>query len=153
MIVAQHYPRPARYEATARLIRVELGGIVIADTSRAIRAIETSHPPSYYLPPADVRMDLFSTSARKSLCEWKGAASYFDIRAGARTVRDAAWAYLDPAPEFAAITGFVAVYPGLMDACFVDGERAAPQEGGFYGGWITSHVAGPFKGGRGTLGW
>lgn len=147
------FPRPARFEPTQRRIRVEFGGLVIADTRRAYRAIETSHPPSYYAPPQDVRLDLMVATTRASLCEWKGAATYYTLRAGGREAVDAAWAYRAPKPAFAAIAGYVAFYPGLMDACFVDDERAQAQAGGFYGGWITSHVAGPFKGAPGSMGW
>jgi uncharacterized protein (DUF427 family) len=147
------FPRPARFEPTTRMIRVVFDGTVLAETTRAIRAIETSHPPSYYIPPSDIRMDLLERTARTSTCEWKGQATYFDVRSGQRRAANAGWAYLAPTPDFKAIAGHVAFYAAQMEACFVDGERVVPQEGSFYGGWITSHVAGTFKGPPGTMGW
>jgi uncharacterized protein (DUF427 family) len=147
------FPRPARFEPCARHIKVVFADTTIAETHCAIRAVETSHPPSYYVPQANVRMEYLAQTSRRSLCEWKGQAVYFDVRVGARIAQDAAWSYLAPTAPFAAIAGYVAFYPRLMEGCFVDGERAVPQEGGFYGGWITSHVSGPFKGPPGTMGW
>ena len=147
------YPRPAILEPTSKRIEVVFGGETIADTTAAYRALETSHPPTYYLPPQDVRMELLTQTARKSLCEWKGAARYFTVRAGGREAADAAWTYTSPTGDFAAIAGYLAFYPQLMDVCRVNGEIAAPQPGGFYGGWVTSDLAGPFKGAPGTMGW
>ena len=147
------FPRPARAEPTGHHLRVELAGRVVAETRRGYRAIETSHPPSYYFPPDDVAAGVLVPAGGASLCEWKGGARYFDLVAGGRRSEAAAWSYPEPTSDFAAIRGFVAFYPGRVDACFVDGERVLPQEGGFYGGWITSHVAGPFKGPPGTMGW
>lgn len=147
------YPRPAVAQPTAAHLKVEFGGRVIAETRRGVRTLETSHPPSYYFPRADVAPDALRASPRSSVCEWKGAAEYFDVVAGGRTAEAAAWSYPDPSPGFVPLRGFVAFYPGPMDACWVDGERVVPQPGRFYGGWITSRVAGPFKGGPGTSGW
>lgn len=147
------YPRPAICEPAALPIRIEFGGKVIAETRSALRTLETSHPPTYYLPPEDIAEGVLKPSGHRTLCEWKGQARYFDVLVGARRAANAAWAYEDPTPSFASIRGFVAFYPALMDACFVDGERVTPQPGGFYGGWVTSHVAGPFKGAPGTMGW
>ena len=147
------YPRPPRLEPVRRRIRVVLGGLVVADTTAAYRVLETSHPPNYYLPPADIRPDVLTRSDRRSFCEWKGEAHYFDVRAGGRLERDAAWGYDSPSRAFAAISGYVAFYPGRMDACFVDDEQVLPQPGGFYGGWITADLEGPFKGGPGSQGW
>jgi uncharacterized protein (DUF427 family) len=127
--------------------------VAIAETSRAYRVIETSHPPVYYLPPTDILLGALVATARSSFCEFKGAARYFAVVAGGKRAEDAAWAYPDPTPPFAAIRDYVAFYPGRMDACTVDGEVVVPQPGGFYGGWITSDVLGPFKGGPGTMGW
>jgi uncharacterized protein (DUF427 family) len=132
---------------------VVLGGITIADTTRAYRVLETSHPPNYYFPPEDVASDVLVPSAGGSFCEWKGRAHYFTVRAGDRVEDDAAWAYATPSEAFAPLRDHVAFYAGRMDGCFVDGERVVPQAGGFYGGWITSTVAGPFKGGPGSRGW
>lgn len=147
------FPRPARVEATVASLKVMLGERVIAATTRGFRAIETSHPPSYYFPQADIDMTCLRPARNQSLCEWKGAARYFDLVLGDRVVPAAAWTYPDPAPAFAAIRDYVSFYPQRVDACFVNGERAVPQEGGFYGGWITGDLAGPFKGARGTEGW
>jgi uncharacterized protein (DUF427 family) len=147
------YPRPPRVELTAHHIQVVFNGVTIADTRRAYRMLETSHPPVYYLPPADVQMQHFTRTGRSSLCEWKGRASYYTLTVGERTAANAAWFYPEPVAEYAAIRDHIALYPQLMDACFVDGERVTPQPGGFYGGWITAKVVGPFKGEPGTQGW
>jgi uncharacterized protein (DUF427 family) len=148
------YPRPPRLEPTTRRIRVVLGGETIADTTRAHRVLETSHPPVYYVPREDVAAGaLVPSGARTTMCEWKGAASYYDVVAGGTRAERAAWTYHRPLPEFEAIADAVAFYPAAMDACFVDDERVEPQPGDFYGGWITSDVTGPFKGARGTTGW
>ena len=147
------YPRPPRLERFSGHIQIVLGGVTIADTRGAYRVLETSHPPSYYLPPDDIRADALVAASGASLCEWKGAARYFDVIGGAKRAPRAAWGYPDPTPAFLAIAGYVAFYPAPMDACFVDGERVTPQPGGFYGGWITANIVGPFKGGPGTVGW
>ncbi len=147
------YPRPARAEPTDRAVRVVFAGRIVAETRQAWRVLETSHPPGYYIPPGDVDPAALRPAARRSRCEWKGLAAYFDVTAAERIAAHAAWAYPDPTPAFRPIAGYVAFYPALMDACFVDGERVVPQEGGFYGGWITGDLAGPFKGPPGTEGW
>ena len=147
------FPRPARIEAVWVHLRVEFAGRVLAETRNGFRAIETSHPPSYYFPPADVDRTLLRPASRRTLCEWKGGAAYFDLVAGDRTIADAAWTYPRPTPDFSAVADYLAFYPGRVDACFVDGEPVTPQEGGFYGGWITSKFGGPFKGPPGTMGW
>jgi len=147
------YPRPPQLEASRRLVRVEFAGEVIAETTRAYRVLETSHPPVYYIPPEDVRSESLRPSRRHSLCEWKGRASYYDLVVGEREVRDAAWYYPDPTSRFAAIRDYVAFYPGRVDAAFVDDEQVQSQAGDFYGGWITAEIEGPFKGGPGTAGW
>lgn len=147
------YPRPPRVEPTARHIRVEFAGSVLAETRSAFRVLETSHPPVYYVPPEHVAREHLIESSRSSFCEWKGAARYYSVVIGARRVDDAAWYYPSPAPAFAAIRDYVAFYPHLLDGCFVDGERVQPQPGDFYGGWITSDLVGPFKGAPGTRGW
>ncbi len=149
------YPRPPRLEETTRHLVVVLGGVTIADTRRAWRVLETSHPPVYYLPPDDVALAHFtpSRSASGSFCEWKGAASYYDVMAGGKSAPRSAWFYPDPTPPFAPIQNYIALYPSAMDACFVDGEPATPQPGGFYGGWITLDVVGPFKGVPNSQAW
>ncbi len=147
------YPRPPRLEDSDKRIEVVFGGVTIADTARAKRVLETSHPPVYYVPPEDVRMEHLSLAGGTSFCEWKGAARYYDVSAGGQVARRAAWFYPDPVPAYASLKDHVAFYPSRMDACYVDGERVRAQEGDFYGGWITSDIAGPFKGAPGTWGW
>ena len=147
------FPRPARLEANHRHLQVVFAGRVIAETRRGFRAIETSHPPSYYFPPEDVDRTVLMPASRRTLCEWKGGAVYHDLVVGTEMQADAAWSYPRPTPDFTAAAHHVAFYPGRVDACFVDGERVVPQAGSFYGGWITSHVAGPFKGPTGTANW
>jgi uncharacterized protein (DUF427 family) len=147
------YPRPPRLEPTASLLEVELGGAVVASTTDGFRVLETSHPPTYYLPPSSFAEGVLRPCAGSSLCEWKGAASYFDLVTDVRVAPKAAWTYRDPTPGFAPIAGYVAVMAGQVDACRVDGEVVTPQAGGFYGGWITSWVTGPFKGEPGSAGW
>ncbi len=148
------YPRPPAIEPSASHVRVEHGGRVVAETTRAIRILETSQAPGFYLPPDDVDATVLMPSSAATVCEWKGVASYLDLAVpGAPVVADAAWCYRTPEPRYAAITGYVAFYPQRVDACFVDGERVENNEGTFYGGWVTSKVAGPFKGGPGSGGW
>lgn len=147
------YPRPPRVEPTGKRIRVVFNGETIADTTRALRVLETSHPPVYYLPTDDVRMEFFTPTRRRTFCEFKGAASYWTIKVGSRAAENAAWSYMQPASGYEAITGYVAFYASKMDACYVGEEQAQPQEGDFYGGWITPDIVGPFKGGPGTWGW
>ena len=147
------YPRPPRLDPCPHPVRVEFGGEVIACTSHALRLLETSHPPTYYVPAADVRWDRLERAPGASMCEWKGVAAYWTVKAGARMAQRAAWSYPDPFADFARLRDHVAFYCAAMDGCFVGDERARPQPGGFYGGWITTHVVGPFKGGPGTTGW
>jgi len=147
------YPRPPRLEPTSRRLRVVLGGEVVADTTEGIRVLETSHPPNYYFPPGDVRPGALERGKGVSFCEWKGRAHYFTVHGGDRVVTEGAWGYDEPSEAFAAIGGYVAFYASRMDECTVDGELVVAQPGGFYGGWITGDVVGPFKGGPGTRGW
>jgi uncharacterized protein (DUF427 family) len=147
------YPRPPRVEPTSRRVRVVFGGVTIADTRRALRVLETSHPPTYYIPPDDIRMEYLTPTGRRSFCEFKGSASYYTVQVGEKRADHAAWAYARPSPGYEAIAGYVAFYPSRMDACYVDDEQVVAQEGDFYGGWITSDIVGPFKGGPGTWGW
>ena len=147
------YPRPPRLEPANRHIQVIFNGITIADTRRALRVLETSHPPVYYLPPEDVRMEYLLRANGSSFCEWKGQARYFTVRVGEREAVKAAWSYPNPTPAFQALKDYLAFYAGPMDACLVDDEQVMAQPGGFYGGWITNDVVGPFKGGPGTMGW
>jgi uncharacterized protein (DUF427 family) len=147
------YPRPPRVEPSAALVEVVLGGSVVASTRSAVRVLETSHPPTWYLPVSSFAEGALRPAAGSSWCEWKGAAHYFDVVAGVVVAARAAWGYPDPTPGFRALRDHVAVYPGAMDRCTVDGEVVVPQPGGFYGGWVTADVAGPFKGGPGSAGW
>jgi len=146
------YPRPPRLEATSSQIRVLLGGIVVAETTRAYRVLETSHPPSYYLPPQDCVAEHFERAAGSSFCEWKGHATYWTVSAGGLVAERAAWSYPDPTADFVALRDHLAFYPAAFD-CFVDDVAVTPQPGGFYGGWITPSVVGPFKGEPGTQWW
>ena len=147
------YPRPPRVEPSSELVEVVLGGVVIASTTASYRVLETSHPPTYYLPRAAFQEGALRPAEGSSFCEWKGAASYYDLVGGTAVAARAAWCYPEPAPGFESIAGHLAVYPALVDRCTVDGEVVEPQPGGFYGGWITSRVTGPFKGAPGTRGW
>lgn len=147
------YPRPAIAEPTVKRLQVRLDGQIIADTTRGVRTLETSHPPTYYFPPDDVADDALAAIPGRSLCEWKGQARYYDVIAGETRVPRAAWSYPAPSDTFAILAGFIAFMPAAMEGCFVDGERARPQAGTFYGGWITDDLAGPFKGEPGTMGW
>lgn len=150
---AWDYPRPPALEPTDAHLVVVLGGVTVAETRQGYRVLETSHPPNYYFPPDAVRADALVPAPGTSFCEWKGRAHYLSVRVGDRVEEQAAWAYDAPSPRFAPIAGYVAFYPGRMDTCSVDGEHVVAQDGGFYGGWITSTVVGPFKGGAGTRGW
>ena len=147
------YPRPPRVDRCAERVVVRVADQVLADTTHALRVLETSQPPAFYLPPDDVDLDRLEPSATRTWCEWKGEAAYFTVRAGDRTSVDAAWTYRTPNPGFEAIADHLAFYPARVDACFVGDERVASGEGSFYGGWITSRIVGPFKGAPGTLHW
>ncbi|WP_147869334.1 DUF427 domain-containing protein [Stieleria maiorica] len=147
------YPRPPRVEACQKHLTIIAGGITIGDTKRSFRVLETSHPPVYYLPPDDLRMDLLRPGSTGSFCEWKGHAHYFSLNGNGREIENVAWCYPTPSETFRAIAGYLAFYPGKMDVCLVDGEQVQAQAGDFYGGWITSDIVGPFKGGPGSLGW
>ena len=147
------YPRPPRVEPTDRRITVEFAGEVVADSTSALRVLETSHPPVYYLPPADCRMDLLRPSQLQTFCEFKGLARYWSIVVGDRQSVEAAWSYPDPSPGFEPLKDHLAFYPARVDRALVDGFVIEPQEGDFYGGWITPDVVGPFKGAPGTRGW
>lgn len=147
------YPRPAVAEPSGRHVHIEQDGIVVADTRDAVRTLETSHPPSWYFPPTAITPGLLHPSKRRSFCEWKGQARYWHLDVGGRTFTDVAWSYPDPTSAFAVLRDHVAFYAAALDLCAVDGERVRPQPGGFYGGWITSDLAGPFKGVPGSMGW
>ena len=150
------YPRPPAVDASDEHVVVEAqDGTVLVDTAAALRVLETSHPPGYYLPLADADLGrLRRNGGPRTVCEFKGAATYWDLHLDdGRVVRDVGWSYDDPTPGFAALAGHLTVYPERVGRCLVDGEVVRPQEGDFYGGWITDRVVGPFKGGPGTLLW
>lgn len=148
------YPRPPRLERTPRRIRVVQDGETIVDTTSALRVLETSHPPVYYVPPEAVSAGALRPSgSRGSFCEFKGLAAYWDLVTAGGEVRDVAWSYAKPSRGFEALAGYLAFYASRVDECWVDDEQVIPQEGDFYGGWITKDVVGPFKGGVGTRGW
>ena len=147
------YPRPPALERSDEHVVVEFGGVVIADTHAAWRVLETSHPPTYYVPRDDVRDEVIVPSVRRTMCEFKGAASYGDLLVADRRSADACWWYDAPTQRFAELAGAVCFYPGRVDRCTVDGEVVQAQDGDFYGSWITSRVVGPFKGSPGTEWW
>lgn len=149
-----NYPRPPRLERSPKRLKIIFSNLVLADTNSAYRVLETSHPPVYYLPPTDIRMEYLQKSDQKgSFCEWKGFAGYYNIGVNNHQVINAAWFYSEPTPQFAEIKNFIAFYPALMDACYVDDHLVKPQPGEFYGGWITDDIVGPFKGEPGSWGW
>jgi len=147
------FPRPPAVEPCKLVVRVVFNGETIAETSRALMVLETSHPPTYYIPPEDVRQEYFKNSLHSSYCEWKGLAAYKDVVVGGKTAEAAAWCYPEPVDAFADLKDHYAFYPEKMDACYVGDEQVQLQEGNFYGGWITRDLEGPFKGAPGTQGW
>jgi len=147
------YPRPAIAEPTTARIVIEHRGVVVADSRASIRTLETSHPPSYYIPRADIAAGLLRRATGSSFCEWKGAAAYWDVVIEDSVVPRVGWSYASPTASFAILRDHVAFYAGPFDRCSVDGETVVPQPGDFYGGWITAAVAGPFKGVPGSRGW
>ncbi|WP_026549741.1 DUF427 domain-containing protein [Arthrobacter sp. Br18] len=147
------YPRPPRVEQLAEKIVVRFGGVLIAETTSAVRVLETSHPPVYYLPLADFAPGALVPAAGTSFCEFKGEAAYFDVVAGASRALRAAWTYPRPVHGYGDLATRAAIYPSRMDSCEVDGETVQAQDGDFYGGWITAAIVGPFKGAPGTWGW
>ncbi len=146
------YPRPPRLIPDHRKIRVCLGELRIAETCRAYRVLETASPPTFYLPPEDVRQDLLVPCSGSSVCEWKGVAKYWALKSGEGAGTAVGWSYPQPRDAFACIAGYFSFFPGRVE-CYVDGERVKPQPGHFYGGWITREVVGPFKGPPGTQHW
>jgi uncharacterized protein (DUF427 family) len=147
------YPRPPALRASTEHISVVLGGVTVCETDSAWQVLETSHPPTYYLPRAAFVPGSLRAADGHSFCEWKGLASYLDIVGGGRVAARAAWFYPTPSSSFVELRDHVALYCGTVDACYVDGEQVQPQPGGFYGGWVTARVAGPFKGIPGSQGW
>ena len=146
------YPRPPVLVEDSRLVEVRIDECLIARTRHAVRVLETASPPTFYLPREDSNMGLLRPASGHSFCEWKGQASYFDLCSENAKIARAAWSYENPTDEFKRIAGYISFYPELL-ACYVGGERVRPQTGGFYGGWVTSEIAGPFKGVPGTGDW
>ncbi|XWK90149.1 MAG: DUF427 domain-containing protein [Phormidium sp.] len=147
------YPRPARLEDTNKHLKVICNGIVLAETNNGKRVLETSHPPAYYFPPEDIKLEHLIATPKKGLCEWKGYWQYYDVSIGDKYINQAAWTYFQSTPGFESIQGYYGFNASLMDACYVNDELVTPQPGDFYGGWITADIVGPFKGGPGTWGW
>jgi uncharacterized protein (DUF427 family) len=146
------YPRPPAYVPDSRRIAVYAGDSLVAETAKSIRALETGSPPAFYLPPEAVQRALLQASARRTCCEWKGEAEYFDVAGSDGFIRNALWRYPNAADDAAVIAGWYACYPALL-RCFVDDEPVQAQPGGYYGGWITSEIVGPWKGTAGTGHW
>lgn len=147
------YPRPAVCEPFSGDLMVVVGGVVIAKSCSTFRTLETSHPPTYYFPFNDVNFKHMVKNDRSTLCEWKGRASYFNYVTSQNIIDNIGWCYTNPTDSFLNIKGYISFYASKSDACYVNGERVQHQEGDFYGGWITSNLIGPFKGGVGTFGW
>ena len=148
------YPRPPRVEPETRRVRIELGGETIADSTRALRVLETASPPTIYVPREDVREEALSdTTGHNTFCEWKGHADYHHVEAGGKRAEHAAWFYVEPRPGFEQLRDHVAFYAGRVDAAYLDDELVTPQGGAFYGGWVTAEIEGPYKGEPGTEGW
>lgn len=147
------YPRPPALVPEARRLRVLFAGQVIADTQQGLQLCETASPPTYYFPLQAVAEGVLEPSRHRSLCEWKGQARYFDVVVGRARAPNAAWCYPQARAPFEALAGWIAFMPAMMEACYVEEEQARPQPGGFYGGWITDELTGPFKGKPGTLHW
>ena len=147
------YPRPAVLEDTNKHLKVICNGVVLAETNKGKRVLETSHPPTYYFPPEDIKLEYLTEGSRKGLCEWKGRYQYYDISVGDKYINNAAWRYFVPTPDFVSIQEYYGFFANLMDACYVNDELVTPQPGDFYGGWITADIVGPFKGTPGTMGW
>ena len=147
------YPRPPKLEDSEKTVRVVFNGREIAHSERSKRVLETSHPPVYYIPQQDIQMKYLKQISGTTYCEWKGQAHYFNVKVGNQKAKKAAWCYPEPTERFATMAHYVAFYPHKMEACFVGDEEVDAQQGGFYGGWITSDIVGPFKGEPGSIGW
>lgn len=147
------YPRPPRIEDCTKILKVIFNNTVVANTARAKRVLETSHPPVYYFPAEDVKTNYLAPADNKTFCEWKGEASYYHLTVGDKTARYACWFYPNPVDSFAELKGYMAFYAQKMDACYVEDEKVRPQPGKFYGGWITKDIVGPFKGEEGSETW
>ena len=147
------YPRPAIVEDTDKHLKIVSNGIILAETNRGKRVLETSHPPTYYFPPEDIKLEYLVVNSRKGMCEWKGIYQYYDLSISDKYINNVAWQCINPTPTFISIQDYYGFFAGLMDACYVNDELVIPQAGNLYGGWITSDIVGPFKGEPGTWGW
>ncbi|MCG5059416.1 DUF427 domain-containing protein [Limnoraphis robusta Tam1] len=147
------YPRPAIWQDVSQPIKIIFNGEVIAETQQAKRVLETSHPPAYYIPAEDIKLEYLIETPRITLCEWKGRCVYYEVKLGDKHVYPGAWRYFDPTPNFVPIKDSYGFYANVMDACYVGDELVTPQPGNFYAGWITKNIVGPFKGEPGTMGW
>ena len=145
------YPRPPALVSCESLVEIQAAGALLASTRQAQRVLETASPPTYYLPPDSVDWSRLVRTADRSYCEWKGGATYWHLTKP-KTIKNVAWSYEEPKNSFKSIAGYVSFYPAMLD-CFIDGERVRPQPGGFYGGWVTNEIVGPFKGQPDTSGW
>lgn len=146
------YPRPPKIVKDSRIVVVKWMNQTIAKTTKSVRVLETASPPTFYLPPDDVKTELFEKAPGSSYCEWKGRAAYWNISFEGNTLKNSAWSYENPTPPFKRIAGYFSFYPGKLE-CYVDNIRVKPQPGGFYGGWMTPEITGPVKGESGTGGW
>ncbi len=147
------YPRPPALDTSNESIVIELGGMVIARSTKSWRVLETSHPPTYYVPRAAFVEGALRLTTGATWCEWKGKATYYDLVAGDTVVQAGAWNYPEPTPRFADLSDAISLMPAVVDRITINNEVVTPQEGTFYGGWITSRVVGPFKGAPGTSHW
>ncbi|MCZ4410497.1 DUF427 domain-containing protein [Cryomorphaceae bacterium 1068] len=147
------YPRPPKLEKVTSLVEVFFAGRRIASSNKALRILETSHPPTIYIPPKDIDQEVLTKSNQTTFCEWKGKGNYYHLELGELKVDNAAWYYQEPKAAYSELKNHIAFYPSKVEACFIDGEKAEAQEGDFYGGWITSKIVGPFKGAANTFGW
>ena len=140
------YPLPPSVEKTTKKVQVIFQEVTIAETVRAKRVLQKGHPPVYYIPQEDVQMKYLIPTSKNSTCEYKGKAVYYDLRVGEKTVTAAGWSYPEPTKGYEDIKDYIAFYPRLMDACYVDGEKVTPEPGEYFGGWVTSDILGPFEG-------
>ncbi len=147
------YPRPPKLERVSELVEVIFNDRKIASTTKAWRVLETSHPPTIYIPREDVDLNVLVLSTRQTYCEWKGTGRYYHLQDDGLEVMNAAWFYDNPKAAFLSIKNHLSFYPSKVNSCYIGGEQVKAQEGDFYGGWITSKIVGPFKGGPKTFGW
>src|SRR5262245_14671595 len=139
------YPSPPSVEETKKQVRVIYDSIVIAETERPVRGLQTGHPPVYYIPQEDIRMEYLVPVKKTSTCEFKGVASYFNVKGKTKENANAAWSYPDPTAGYEKIRNYIAFYPRFMDSCYVDGELVRPEPGEYFGGWVTNDIVGPFQ--------